>query len=285
MVITDEMLQGQYVTDWTRKAMYEGDYVGKEVKDIIEDYCSPQLACNLMFEVELPDEDKQLLRGCAMIDEKSSGIYKSCEITGSMMVAGSRKVKNSSYVIDSTRVFDSVSVFDSSHIIKSTNVHDMSSEIMDSSIIWHSYNVDKSTAIFYSKNVHYSHFIFGAGSSVDSELCSSILTREDAPNFDHCILSTKSGECLILNHKVNEFDWEDFRSQIEVLYKPYVGKLAEFIAEPNNHKKQWVSWDLFSIFDNMNMWRKLLSFLPFEPTKEDYMLLYNLTMNPEFLKI
>ena len=255
MIVTNEMLQGNYVTDWTRKAMEEAGYVGKEIKDMIADYMLPDLACNVMFELELPDEDMALLKECAEIDDKSNGIYKSCEVKNSSRIANSRDVTDSHGLINSTHVSNSSFIYDSSFVSESELVFNNSGRVVDSIYISNSYNVGHSKVIVNSKNAIGSMFIYGADSASYSLLCSSILANREPQKFYYCILCTQSHDYAILNHEV-----------------PFI-----------HLKRPILSWDIYKALDNPNMWRKIISFFPFTPTKEDYMLLYNITMQSFFL--
>lgn len=283
MIVTNEMLQGKYVTDWTRKAMEEAGYVGKEIKDMIADYMLPDLACNLMFELELPDEDMALLKECAEIDNNSFGIYKSCVVKNSKSISGSRDIENSDLVIDSTHVFNSLSVYDSSFVSGSEVVNN-SGRVADSSYISNSYNVGHSKVIVNSKKTIGSMFIYGADSASYSLLCSSILANREPQNFYYCILCTQSHDYAILNHEIPKEQFEDIRVRVMNILKDYLKAHQEKVDELFLHlDRPILSWDIYKVLDNPNMWRKIISFFPFTPTKEDYMLLYNITMQPFFL--
>lgn len=284
MIITNEMLQGKYVTDWTRKAMEEAGYVGKEIKDMIADYMLPDLACNLMFELELPDEDMALLKECAEIDDMSTGIYKSCEVKNSKNIAGSRDVVNSTIVINSTHITSSSSIYDSSFVDTSEIVINNSGRVADSSYVSNGYNVGHSRVIVDSKNVVGSMFIYGADSASHSFLCSSILSNREPQNFYYCILCNQSHDFAILNHEIPKEQFEDIRVKVMNILKDYLKAHREKVDELFLLlDRPILSWDIYKVLDNPNMWRKIISFFPFTPTKEDYMLLYNITMQPFFL--
>lgn len=284
MIITNEMLQGKYVTDWTRKAMEEAGYVGKEIKDMIADYMLPDLACNLMFELELPDEDMALLEECAEIDDMSTGIYKSCVIRNSRNVAGSRDVVNSTIVMNSTHVTSSSSIYDSTNVSVSEVVVYNSGNVDNSVLVSNSYKVKNSRVIVDSKNVFGSMFIYGADSASHSLLCSSILSNREPQNFFYCILCNQSHDYAILNHEIPKEQFGDISVRVKNILKDYLKahqeKVNELFLLLN---RPILSWDIYKVLDNPNMWRKIISFFPFMPTKEDYMLLYNITMQPFFL--
>lgn len=283
MIVTNEMLQGKYVTDWTRKAMEEAGYVGKEIKDMIADYMLPDLACNLMFELELPDEDMALLKECAEIDNNSFGIYKSCEVRNSKSISGSRDIDNSDMVIDSTHVFNSLSIYDSS-FVSASEVVKKSGQVADSIYISNSYNVGHSKVVVDSKKVTGSMFIYGADSASYSLLCSSILANREPQNFYYCILCTQSHDYAILNHEIPKEQFEDIRVRGMNILKDYLKTHQTEIDEPFLYlNRPILSWDIYKVLDNPNMWRKIISFFPFTPKKEDYMLMYNITMQSFFL--
>lgn len=283
MIITNEMLQGKYVTDWTRKAMEEAGYVGKEIKDMIADYMLPDLACNLMFELELPDEDMALLKECAEIDDKSNGIYKSCEVKNSSRIAGSRDVTDSHGLINSTHVSNSSFIYDSTNVDTSELVFN-SGRVVDSIYISNSYNVGHSKVIVNSKNAIGSMFIYGADSASYSLLCSSILANREPQHFYYCILCTQSYDYAILNHEVPKEQFEDIRVRVMNILKDYLKTHQTDIEYPFVYlKRPILSWDIYKALDNPNMWRKIISFFPFTLTKEDYILMYNITMQSFFL--
>ena len=232
-----------------------------------------------------PEELEAYAQACNIINTEcywysqdvhdSNYIVKSRQITKSIGVFGSNEVTNSHDIADSESVLDSVQIFGSSMI-------DDSKKVFKGQNITRSINICNSTMVVDSKNVIDSCGVFDSSEIIRCLNVSNSHFCQNCKEIKHCMFcdGIEDVEYYLFNKPVDKKYYELFEKQ----YLKYLTENLDFVREwPENISttvsviptRKFDDW-FYPISSRFWKWARTLP-------NFDLMILYNITMLPEFL--
>ena len=205
----------------------------------------------------------------------SKYVIKSKQVNNCVGVFGSMEVTNSSDVIDSESILDSKQVFNSTMV-------DESEKIFKGQNITRSINICNSIMVVDSKNIIDSSEIFDSSEIIKCANVSNSFFCQNCKNITHCMFceGLEDAEYHLFNKPVDKKYFELFEKQ----YLRYMIEGLDFVREwpkdiivsasvtPTRKFDDWYH----SISQRFWKWARTLP-------NFDSMLIYNITMSPEFL--
>lgn len=214
-------------------------------------------------------------------------IYNSADVIDSNIVVESQKISGSRHIFYSSDVIDSIEVV-GSNIIKN------SKQIFSSSIVTNSNKVYKSSNVNDSENIVGSTTIINGRSLIDSMLCFDCSEVVDSKSLENCFFcfdcmdstnlmfcnGLKNSEYCIFNKPIGKRQFDLFARQ----YRDFMTDMLAFAREwPNESAKAEAPF----IHMNFKLWYDPISkeFWKWVRTLPNFdsMMVYNMTMLPDFL--
>lgn len=260
---------------------------GAEMIDIINDrhihkeflhWGRKNLSCS-------PSEIQAYCKVCKI--ENSENFWYSQDVCNSKTVVKSKCVKDSQGVFRSTDVSNSTDVADSENIENSQQIFqssmiDTSNKVVKGQNIVESTNVCNSTMVARSVNIIDSNTVFDSSEIIKCNTATNSYFCQDCTNIESCMFceGLDNVKCYVFNKPVDEKMYKLFEKQ----YKKYLTENLSFIRDwpseilvdhsvaPTRKFDDWYN----PISEKFWKWAKTLP-------GYDSMLLYNITMLPDFL--
>lgn len=217
----------------------------------------------------------------------SDGFWYSCNVLHSSIVIRSNNVTQSGRVFYSADVDNSFDIVNSDTILTSKQVFE-SSMVTEGLLIAHCHNVIQSenicfsTMVFDSINVYDSKNIFNSSEIIKCEDVTDSYFCQECKNIKHCMfcVGLEDAEYYLFNKPVDKNRFELFLQQ----YKRF---MQDHLAFAPSWPKNMIADCAVSITPKFDEWYKPISekFWKWAETLPgfDPMLLYNITMNSQFL--
>ena len=222
---------------------------------------------------------------CNIVD--TDGFWYSQDIKNSKIVVKSKKIEKSVGVFESEEVLNSTDIVASENIENCSQIFyssmiDNSQKIFKGTNITESINICNSTMVARSRNIIDSFDVFDSTELVKVINASNSHFCINSKNFKNCMFcdSVEDVEYYIFNKSVDKSKYEFFEKQ----YKKYLVEELEFIRD---WPKDMVASNYFAPTKKFDDWYHPISekFWKWVRTLPGYdpMLMYNITMNPDFL--
>ena len=232
-----------------------------------------------------PEELEAYCNTCNIIN--SEGYWYSMDITNSKYIVKSKNVKDSRGVFESSDIVHCQDIVDTddaenSGLIFYSSMIDNCTKICKGNNIVASVNVCNSTMVARSENVIDSNTIFDSSEIIRCNTVTNSYFCQDCRNIEHCMfcVGLEGVEYYIFNKPVDKNLYEMFEKQ----YKKYMNVQLDFIGKwpqdliASTHVAPTRKFDDWFYPISERFWKWACTLPGY-----DSMLLYSITMLPEFL--